>query len=82
MRPDYITKAFNKVIAASGLPRLRFHDLRHSTASIIYDKGWGLKDIQSWLRHSSVKVTGDIYTHISEDRKAKMAADLNSTFNI
>lgn len=30
------------------LQNVRFHDLRHSTASILYDKGWALKDIQEW----------------------------------
>lgn len=81
-RPDYITRAFQRVLEQHNLPRMRFHDLRHSTASVLYDKGWDIKDIQSWMRHSSIDVTGDIYTHISEDRKSKMAQRLNSTFKI
>lgn len=81
-RPDYVTRGFQRVLKAHGLPMMRFHDLRHSTASILYDKGWDLKDSQSWLRHSSVEMTGDIYTHITEARKAKMATELNSTFTI
>ena len=81
-RPDYITRAFQKVLERNNLPMMRFHDLRHSTASILYDKGWDIKDIQSWLRHSSIDVTSDIYTHITEDRKSKMAEELNSTFMI
>lgn len=81
-RPDYVTRGFQRVLKRSGLPDMRFHDLRHSTASILYDKGWDLKDAQTWLRHSSVEVTGDIYTHISEDRKQAMANELNKTFVI
>lgn len=81
-RPDYITRAFQNMLEKNGLPKMRFHDLRHSTASILYDKGWDIKDIQSWLRHSSIDVTSDIYTHITEDRKSKMAEKLNSTFKI
>lgn len=81
-RPDYITRGFQRVLKAHGLPIMRFHDLRHSTASILYDKGWDLKDSQSWLRHSSVEMTGDIYTHIKEARKAKMAEQLNTTLNL
>jgi len=81
-RPDYITRGFQRVLKAHGFPAMRFHDLRHSTASILYDKGWGLKDIQMWLRHSSIDVTGDIYTHIADDRRSKMAAELNSTFTL
>ena len=81
-RPDYVTRGFQRVLKAHGFPVMRFHDLRHSTASILYDKGWDLKDSQSWLRHSSVEMTGDTYTHIKEARRAKMAAQLNSTFTI
>ena len=81
-RPDYITRGFQRVLKHNGLPMMRFHDLRHSTASILYDKGWDIKDIQSWLRHSSIDVTSDIYTHITEDRKSRMATELNSTFKI
>lgn len=82
LRPDYVTRGFQRVLKNSGLPPMRFHDLRHSTASILFDKGWNLKDIQSWLRHASIDVTSDIYTHITEDRKARMASELNSTFII
>ena len=59
-RPDYTTRSFQRVLKKHNLPKMRFHDLRHSTASILYDKGWDLKDIQSWLRHSSIDVTSDI----------------------
>lgn len=81
-RPDYVTRGFQRVLRANDIPVMRFHDLRHSTASILYDKGWDLKDAQSWLRHSSVEMTGDIYTHITEARKAKMAEQLNATFSL
>ena len=81
-RPDYVTRGFQRVLAANNLPMMRFHDLRHSTASILYDKGWELKDMQLWLRHSSIDVTADIYTHISEQRKSSMASSLNSTFTL
>lgn len=81
-RPDYVTRGFQRAVKAHGLPEMRFHDLRHSTASILYDKGWDLKDIQSWLRHASVTMTGDVYTHISESRKQKMAEQLSSTFTL
>ena len=47
---------------------MRFHDLRHSCASILYDKGWNLKDIQEWLGHADIETTGGIYTHITHDR--------------
>ena len=80
--PGYVTEGFQCVLREKKMPAMRFHDLRHSTASILYDKGWDLKDIQSWLRHSDISVTADIYTHIGENRKFKMAQDLNHLLRI
>lgn len=81
-RPDYVTRGFQRVLKRHGLPNMRFHDLRHSTASVLYDMGWRTKDSQSWMRHSSSKITLDTYTHIAESRRAKMAHTLNSTFSL
>jgi len=81
-RPDYVTRSFKKVLAYHGLPDMRFHDIRHSTASILYDAGWELKDIQEWLGHSDIETTGNIYTHISKARKEKMCNNLAGTFRL
>ena len=45
------------------MSRIRFHDLRHSCASLLLASGVSLKDIQSWLGHSSIATTGNIYLH-------------------
>jgi integrase len=67
-RPDSLYRSFQRVLKRNGFsPLLRFHDLRHSTASILYSRGWDLKDIQMWLRHADIKTTGDVYTHIKQD---------------
>ena len=68
-RPDYVTKSFQKVLKKSGFAHMRFHDLRHSCASILHDKGWSLKKIQEWLRHSDIETTGNIYVHILKSRQ-------------
>ena len=81
-RPDYVTRGFQRVLKKNGFSKMRFHDLRHSCASILYDKNWHLKDTQTWLGHSSVKTTGDIYTHISQSRKNNMAIDIQNTFSL
>ncbi len=79
-QPAYITKEFQKVLAKNNFPKMRFHDLRHSCASILYDKGWDLKDIQTWLGHADIQTTANIYTHISKTRKEILAKDLENTF--
>lgn len=78
--PGYITKAFQKVLTKNNFPKMRFHDLRHSCASILYDKGWELKDIQTWLSYANIQITVNIYTHISKTRKEILAKDLKNTF--
>jgi len=82
IRPDYVTHRFQKVLENKGLPVMTFHNLRHSCASILYDKGWNVKDIQEWLRHADIETTMNIYTHISEQRKKILAKDLENTFYI
>ena len=51
------------------MPQIRFHDLRHSCASLLISKGFTLKDIQEWLGHSDIKVTANIYAHLDQVRK-------------
>lgn len=63
---------------AHDIPVMRFHDLRHSMASILHDIGWDIKDIQEWLRHSSVETTADIYTHVSRERKKQLTNELGT----
>lgn len=80
--PDFVSKNFKNTLAKHGIKPIRFHDLRHSTASILYDKGWQLKDIQEWLGHADIDTTGNIYTHISNLRKEKIASGLDGTFQL
>ena len=75
-RPDCLTRSFQRALARAGFPNMRFHDLRHSTASILADKGWDINSIKDWLGHSDIKTTANIYTHISHQRKITMARDL------
>ncbi len=82
LSPDYVTRTFRSVLERNGLPHMRYHDFRHSTASILYDKGWELKDIQEWLGHADISTTGNIYTHISKLRKETIGKDLSETFSL
>ena len=73
--PNYISTRFRKVVSKSNLPVYRFHDLRHSAASMLLKKGFSLKDIQVWLGHSSIATTSR-YAHIDSQDKEEMAATL------
>ena len=73
IRPDFITHHFKLILEKTDLPYIRFHDLRHSFASLLHDSGYDLKDIQSWLGHSDIQTTGNIYTHLNTRRMDHMA---------
>lgn len=55
------------------MPRIRFHDLRHSCVSLRFALGISLKEIQAWLGHSTVGTTANIYTHLDENSKINSA---------
>ena len=74
--PSYPTHELSKVLERNNMPHIRWHDLRHSTASFLIEKGWHVKDISEWLGHSSITTTMDIYGHISAERKRELSKDL------
>ena len=78
-RPDSLTRSFKRALERHGLPPMRYHDLRHSTASILVDKGWDINDIKEWLGHADISTTANIYAHISHRRKVSLAQDLDKT---
>lgn len=59
MRPDSLTRSFRKALNRLDLPPMRFHDLRHSTASILFDLGWSLEDVREWLGHADIETTSN-----------------------
>ncbi len=59
-----VRKAFKTALKRSGLREVRFHDLRHTFASLLLQNGAGLAYIKDQLGHSSIKTTGDIYGHL------------------
>lgn len=75
--PDYVTHKFAKILAKSDLPKIRFHDLRHSAASLLINSGFNLKEIQEWLGHSDISTTGNIYSHLQYSAKINMANRFN-----
>ena len=80
IKPDYLTRHFEKIIKEKGLKPIRFHDLRHSCASIMLSNGVSLKEIQLWLGHSNFQTTADIYSHLTYQDKLSAAQKLETIF--
>lgn len=73
IKPGYITQNFAIVLKNNKLKKIRFHDLRHSCASLLYANGVSLKEIQEWLGHSDISTTSNIYTHLDFSSKVASA---------
>ena len=57
-------RSFQPLLAGAGLPKIRFHDLRHSAATLLLTQGVHPKVVQERLGHANISVTMDIYSHV------------------
>lgn len=63
LNPNYIVDVFKKLLQRAGLPNLRFHDLRHSAATLLFKMKTHPKIVQELLGYSNISITLDIYSH-------------------
>ena len=79
-RSEYVTDHFTLIMNKNKdtLRKIRFHDLRHSCASLLLAKGIPMKEIQDWLGHSTYSTTANIYAHLEKDTKNKSANVLSN----
>ena len=80
-RPEYITDHFSLLLKKNNLRHIRFHDLRHSCASLLLAKGIPMKAIQEWLGHSTYSTTANLYTHLESNTKNVSANVLATAMN-
>jgi integrase len=80
--PDYVYSAFKKVLKKYGFKNIRFHDLRHSCASLMVTKGDGINNVQKWLGHSDISTTANIYAHLDYQSKVESAAKMSNILPI
>ena len=71
---------FFRIRDRANLPRIRFHDLRHSAATILKMAGIPDQAIQNLLGHASVRTTQEIYTHLTADGQKIAAAKMDEIF--
>ena len=71
IRPSYIESVFPRILKKCGLEHRRFHDLRHTCATLMNQQKVPLKQVQVYLGHSDIQTTSNIYTHLSWDDKTE-----------
>lgn len=78
--PDFISRKFGKLLSKYNLRKIRFHDLRHSCATLLLSMGFQIKEISEWLGHADIQTTADIYAHLDYERKNAIADSLAISF--
>lgn len=73
-RPNLLRRSFEPAIKAAGVPTIRFHDIRHTAATLLLEAGENVKVVSERLGHSSIKITLDTYAHVLPTMQ-KSAAD-------
>ena len=73
IKPHYVTASFPKLLKAKGMRQIRYHDLRHSSASLLLANGVPMKQIKEWLGHSAFSTTANIYAHLDYSSKLTSA---------
>ena len=74
LQPDFVSQKFQKILRKYGLRPIRYHDLRHSCATIMLNLGYSVKDIQTWRGHSNYNFTADTYVHTVPTSHEEMAS--------
>lgn len=77
LNPDRVRIQFKRVLKIAALPRMRFHDLRHSSATILLVAGVHPKVVQERLGHSSISMTLDVYSHVIPSMQQEAAGKMD-----
>lgn len=64
---NFIRRSFKPLLKRAGLPDIRFHDLRHTFATLALRQGVSVKVLQEILGHANIRITLDIYAHVLPD---------------
>lgn len=81
VKPGFLSIHLGMILEKNGLRHIRFHDLRHSCASLLLSNGVSMKQIQEWLGHSNYSTTANIYAHLDSESKMASAAAIANILN-
>lgn len=80
--PDHVSDQFRNLLRQKGLRQIRFHDLRHSCASLLLANNVPMKQIQEWLGHSDMGTTANIYSHLDYNSKIDSANIMDGVLSL
>lgn len=77
---NLIRRSFHPLLKKAGLPRIRFHDLRHTAATLLFQQGVHPKLVQELLGHSQIRQTLDCYSHVLQPMMKEVARQMDTIF--
>jgi integrase len=77
LQPWNVLRTLHDLLTKAKLPLVRFHDLRHSAASLLIAEGVQLAEVSMLLGHSELRVTADPYSHLIKETAAKAATHMD-----
>lgn len=80
LHPTRFTRVFHRRAAATDLPPIRLHDLRHTWATLAMRAGINPKIVQERIGHASVAITLDLYTHVDHAQHDQAARAVTALF--
>jgi integrase len=80
LSPRNFDKQFHVILKDCKIPDINFHALRHTFATVALENGIGLKETSDILGHSSITITADIYSHVTNKRKKEEMEKLKNAF--
>lgn len=80
LSPNYVVDVLKKLLQRAELPNIRFHDLRHSAATLLFKMNVHPKIVQELLGHSNISITLDIYSHVLPGMQKDAISDLDKAF--
>ncbi|OAA91308.1 tyrosine-type recombinase/integrase [Clostridium coskatii] len=80
--PRNLRRSYERVLKNNNIPYKKFHSLRHTFATRLFENNVPLKTVQMLLGHSNINITANIYTHVMPPEKFKAIDKINSIFNV
>ncbi len=82
IKPDTFTRQFRKKLGSGGIPQIRFHDQRHTAATIMIDAGTDIKVVSNQLRHADIGTTSDFYIGPIPDAQRRAADGMDKILGL
>ena len=78
LNPQNVRRHDHLLLAVAGVPRVRFHDLRHPHAALMLGEGVHPKVVSERLGHANIGITLDTYSHVLPNRQEEAACELDA----